>query len=175
MWIVFELLFVAVLVLFDLFSKWATKSFLLTQGGHYNVLEGIIEFQYVENDGASFGFLSGNQTLLIVITAITVLLLIGILFFRPKTPKLFRYSILTIIGGAIGNLFDRIAFGYVRDFIDYTFLKTWFNIDFAVGNIADIFCLVGMLMIIVYILFQFKESDFKSHKKLEVKARNGKT
>ena len=51
--------------------------------------------------------------------------------------------------------------GYVRDFIDYTFLKTFFNIqNFGVGNIADIFVLVGLLCLVVYVFFGYKEGDF---------------
>ena len=45
-----------------------------------------------------------------------------------EKPRLLRYGVVTIIAGAMGNLIDRIAFGYVRDFIDYTFFQTWFNV-----------------------------------------------
>lgn len=163
MWLLFEFLYLGSLIGFDLFSKWAIKSFLVTMPGqHYNLIDNILELQYAENNGASFGIFAGNQTLLIVITGITILVMISALVYFNKKPKLLRYGLLTIIGGAIGNLVDRIALGYVRDFIDYTFLKTWFGIDFAIGNIADIFCLIGLLMIIVYILFSYKEGDLKS-------------
>ena len=70
-----------------------------------------------------------------------------------------------ILGGAIGNLYDRIFLGYVRDFIDYTFLDTFFGIDFAIGNIADIYLCVGVLVMIVYVIFVFKEDDFTFIKK----------
>lgn len=168
MWIVYELLFTGGLIGIDLLSKWAIKAFLLnTPLMHYAIFDGVLELHYVENYGASFGLFSGNQILLLVITCIVVAAMIVILVLRPKAPKLFRYGLLTIVGGAIGNIFDRAVLGYVRDFIDYTFLHTWFGIDFAIGNIADIFCLIGLLMLIVYILFQYKDGDFAGKKRLK--------
>lgn len=161
MWILAELGFVAVLLFSDLFSKWAMKSFLLSQPNmNYPVFDGILEFTYVENDGASFGAFAGNMTFLIVISSVIAIGMLAFLVIRPKMPRFLRYGILTIFAGAVGNIIDRIWLGIVRDFIDYTFLSTWFNIDFAIGNIADIFCLVGVLMVIIYVFFGYKEGDF---------------
>ena len=85
---------------------------------------------------------------------------LALLIFRPKTPKIFRYSLLCIFAGGLGNLIDRLALGYVRDFIDYTFLGTFFGIDFAIGNIADIFVMIALGMLIVYMIFGYREGDF---------------
>ena len=79
---------------------------------------------------------------------------------RPNTPHVFRFSMLLILGGAIGNLFDRLAFGYVRDFICYDFLYSMFDINFAVGNVADIYLVLGVFVLIIYIFFGYKEGDF---------------
>lgn len=168
MWIVAEISLFLSLVGIDLFSKWAISGFLAsTAANHFVAIDGILEFTYVENNGASFGVFSGNRWLLLAITALTALAILVMLFMRPKAPKLLRFGLVTLLGGAIGNIYDRAVLGYVRDFIDYTFLKTWFNIDFAIGNIADIFCLVAVLMILVYVLFGYKEGDLASHKKLK--------
>lgn len=158
---IFEALFFAALLAVDLISKSAAFSFLADHGGHYVLYEGIYELIEVHNDGASFGIFGGETTALIVFTAVAMAALAAVLIARPRTPRIFRSGFIAIIAGGVGNLVDRIAFGYVRDFIDYTFLRTFFGIEnFGVGNIADIFVLVGLLCIIVYVFFGYKEGDF---------------
>ncbi|MEG1609076.1 MAG: signal peptidase II, partial [Clostridia bacterium] len=145
----------------DLLSKQFVFAFLKTQnGGHYEVLKGIFDFVMVKNTGASFGIFDGKQTALIVITSIAMVLLLFLLYWKKDTPTTFRIGLILIFAGGLGNLVDRIALDYVRDFIDYTFLYTFFKIDFAIGNVADIFCCVGVLMLIIYIIFEFDEKDF---------------
>lgn len=164
-YIVEALLFAALLAV-DLISKPVAFAFLEKQGGSYVVFKGIYELIEVHNDGASFGIFGGKTAGLIAVTAIAMVVLIAILFWRPRSPKLFRYGVIAIVAGGIGNLVDRLAFGYVRDFIDYTFLKTFFGIEnFGVGNIADIFVLVGLLCIMVYVFFGYKEGDFAKEPK----------
>lgn len=136
--------------------------FLQANGNHYELIDGVLGLQYAENYGASFGIFEGNKWFLLILTILTTLIMIGFLVFISQKPKLLRYGLLTVVGGAIGNIVDRLAFGYVRDFIDYEFLDTWFGINFAIGNIADIFCLVGVLMIVVYIFFDYNEGDLQS-------------
>lgn len=146
-----------------LFADLASKSFvfsMLEGKGSFEVFPGILTFYRVMNTGASFGMFDGQSALLISISILAVLLLIALLIIFPKTHKLFRYALIFVASGALGNAVDRIAFDYVRDFIDYTMLKTWFGIDFAVGNIADIILCVGVVMLIVYIFYLFqKDSD----------------
>ena len=141
--------------------------FLDTVGGHYTLIDGVLGLEWAINDGASFNFLSGHQGLLMAISIIVIIVLFVGLVLTDEKPRLLRYGVVTIIAGAMGNLIDRIAFDYVRDFIDYTFFQTWFNVPFAVGNIADIFCLVGVLMILIYLLFEYREGDISwRHKRL---------
>lgn len=149
----------ALLLFIDLFSKGIIMPFLKNNGLHFPMIEGVFELQYAENYGATFGIFTGKPVFLIVITSITTIAMLTVLVLLNGKAKLLRFGLVTIIAGAVGNLVDRIALGYVRDFIDYTFLKTWFNIDFAIGNIADIFCLVGVLMLIVYLLLEYEEGD----------------
>lgn len=164
-YIVEALLFIALLAV-DLISKPVAFAFLEKHGGSYVVYEGIYELIEVHNDGASFGIFGGKTAGLIAVTAIAMVALVALLIWRPKSPKLFRYGVIAIVAGGVGNLVDRLAFGYVRDFIDYTFLKTFFGIDnFGVGNIADIFVLVGLLCIVVYVFFGYKEGDFAKEPK----------
>lgn len=162
-----EILLIIGLLAIDLLSKQLVFAFMKDQPvNNFVVLKGVFEFTLVYNDGASFGIFSGQQTLLIVITAFAMIAILIFLYMRPNTPKLFRLGMLLIFAGGLGNLVDRIAFKYVRDFIKYTFLETILNAPFAIGNIADIFCCVGVVAIVVYLLFEFDEKDFMSKKKL---------
>lgn len=168
---VFEILFAVAAIAVDLVSKAAAFDILEdVPGGSVAVAEGIFSLTMTRNYGASFGVFSGKTTLLSAITGIGIALVFVVLIVRPKAPKIFRYSLIMIFAGGLGNLVDRIAFGYVRDFIDYTFLETFFGIDFAIGNIADIFVMIAMGMLIVYMIFGYKEGDLSKGGRLAPQA-----
>lgn len=158
---IFEILFAVAALAVDLVSKAAAFDILEdTPGASVSVVDGIFSLTLARNMGASFGIFDGQTELLSAVTGIGIAIVLVLLVVRPRTPKIFRYSMLCIFAGGLGNLIDRLAFGYVRDFIDYTFLNTFFGIDFAIGNIADIFVLVAMGMLIVYMIFGYREGDF---------------
>lgn len=91
----------------------------------------------VSNTGASFGFLTGFNWFFVLIS----FLVIGfIIYYKGKIKSL---GLAILMGGVIGNLVDRIVFGYVRDFI-----QIWFWPAF---NLADLFNVVGVLLIIIYL------------------------
>lgn len=168
---VFEILFAVAAIAVDLVSKAAAFDILEdVPGGSIAVAEGIFSLTMTRNYGASFGVFSGKTTLLSAITGIGIALVLVVLIVRPKAPKILRYSLIMIFAGGLGNLVDRIAFGYVRDFIDYTFLETFFGIDFAIGNIADIFVIIAMGMLIVYMIFGYKEGDLSKGGRLAPQA-----
>ena len=168
---VFEILFAVAAIAVDLVSKAAAFDILEdVPGGSIAVAEGIFSLTMTRNYGASFGVFSGKTTLLSANTGIEIALVLVVLIVRPKAPKILRYSLITIFAGGLGNLVDRIAFGYVRDFIDYTFLETFFGIDFAIGNIADIFVMIAMGMLIVYMIFGYKEGDLSKGGRLAPQA-----
>ena len=168
---VFEILFAVAAIAVDLVSKAAAFDILEdVPGGSVAVAEGIFSLTMTRNYGASFGVFSGQTTLLSAITGIGIALVLVVLIVRPKAPKILRYSLIMIFAGGLGNLVDRIAFGYVRDFIDYTFLETFFGIDFAIGNIADIFVMIAIGMLIVYMIFGYKEGDLSKGGRLAPQA-----
>ncbi len=94
-----------------------------------------MELRYVENDGMAFSMLSGRQTLLIVVTGITLAALVWYLFSkgRRRAPSV---AVCLIIAGGLGNLIDRVTAGRVIDFFATTF------IDFAVFNVARLFVVI---------------------------------
>lgn len=163
--IIIELLLLATVLLIDLLSKSLVFSFLADKPNHeYVVIDGIYTLKEAHNYGASFGIFEGKQGFLVTLTALAMLGFSVLLVLKPRLPKILRCALILVVGGGIGNLVDRIAFGYVRDFIDYTFLYTFFKIDFAIGNIADIFLLVGVFMMIIYVCFVYQEGDFGKKK-----------
>lgn len=110
----------------------------------FSVIDGILNFTYIQNKGASMGILQGQKILLI---AITVLILLGGAWYFKKyrpTHSLFLTSCSLILSGAVGNLIDRVKFGYVRDFIDVQF------VDFYVFNVADCAIVIGAILLVVY-------------------------
>jgi signal peptidase II len=106
----------------------------------------IINFTYLENTGAAFGILSGQQTLLIVITSLFFVLAVGILFSEKFNSKAMNASIALIIGGGVGNLIDRIIQGYVVDFIELRFM------NFAIFNFADICVVLGAFVMCIAVI-----------------------
>ena len=163
---IIEVAFFAAMVAIDLISKSIVFD-LLSSGNSYTVWEGIFTVRLARNFGASFSMLSGKTLFLTMMPIIAIIGITILLVLRPNTPKNLRIGCIMIAAGALGNVVDRIVLGYVRDFIDYVFLETWFGIDFAIGNIADLFLLGGVIMLILYIIFEFSESDFYSKAKIE--------
>ncbi|MBT7238299.1 signal peptidase II [Candidatus Woesearchaeota archaeon] len=90
---------------------------------------------YTENTGAAFGLFKGNVFILSIISVFVILLL---LHYFIKYPKLYL-PLAFLLGGATGNLIDRVFLGFVRDFID---LKVW-----PIFNVADSFNVIGVAII----------------------------
>lgn len=109
------------------------------------------EFRYVENYGAAFGILQQKRVFFIIITSIVIL---GIIYYLYKNfntlTTIAKFSITLLLGGAIGNLIDRIRLGYVVDFIRVNIIKSY---DFPVFNFADIFVVVGTILICYIVIF----------------------
>jgi signal peptidase II len=102
------------------------------------------------NKGIAFGLLSFNETYLYnIISTIILIIIIILLVMSSKNQGLKRYSLLMIIGGALGNLYDRIYFNAVPDFIDFHIGQFhWF-----VFNVADIFITFGIIIMIIIEIF----------------------
>ena len=114
----------------------------------------VFELQYHENRGIAFSMLQGLQWVIVPITILVMLLIAVILWRSPLTRSfMFRASCVLILAGGIGNLIDRVALGYVIDFL-YVRL-----IDFPIFNFADCCVVIGAGLMIVYVLFCYKDED----------------
>ncbi len=121
-------------------------------GGDYALWPGVFHFTYIENRGAAFGILQNSQIIFIIIGS-AVAGVIGYLLINKRNdfPLWVRCTMAVVLAGAIGNLIDRVFFGYVVDFLYFKL------INFAIFNVADCFVVVGTIIIAVYLLFVYKE------------------
>ena len=104
-----------------------------------------LNFYLVWNTGIGFGLAAMESNIYYhILTSIIAIVNIGLIFFLIKSKGIYAYSIVLIIGGALGNLFDRIYYYAVPDFIDLHFG----NFHWFIFNVADIFITVGIIGLI---------------------------
>lgn len=133
--------FMLVIIFWDL----VTKS--LTDGYEIAVIPGFIGFSSTHNTGGAWSIFSKYTWLLIIFS---IIFLLAITFFDivfDSKNKLYTAGITLIFGGAVGNLIDRLALGYVRDFINFEFFV------FPTFNLADSCLVAGVICIAVFALF----------------------
>ena len=135
----------APLILIDRITKLLALKH-LAGGAVKQVIPGILSLAYVENRGMAFGMASGMVWLLIGLTAAVLAILAGYLIRHPEEPKLLRGGLWLVMGGGLGNLYDRIAYGFVVDFIRTDF------VDFPLFNAADVFVCAGAAMVVLAVL-----------------------
>jgi signal peptidase II len=135
------------IIIADQASKWLLARSLPLEGIR-DVIAGFVRFWHVRNSGAVWGFLQGHDGGLVpkVITALAVaaLLVVLIFFLRARLSErleLFAYAF--ILGGALGNIIDRLRLGYVVDFID-VYVKTW---HWPTFNVADSCISIGVALL----------------------------
>lgn len=162
-------LIIACSVLFDRLLKiYAIKK--LKDHPSKALINGVLEFTYLENSGAAFGLLKGQKYFFILVAAV---IFIAILYLYHKMPHKDKYkganiALSLIAGGAIGNLIDRIAYNHVIDYIYF------YVFHFPIFNLADVCVSVGTIILLILLLFVYKEDDlnflrFKEKRLREIK------
>ena len=122
------------------------------------IISNVFNLTYVQNDGAAWSIFSGNRLFLIFV-AIMSIILIYVYFIKNK--KLTNFENITyglLLGGIIGNLIDRIIFGYVIDYLDFLI----FNYNFPIFNFADI-CIVVSVFLLIIDIFRGEKSETSSN------------
>ena len=104
-----------------------------------------LNISLIWNEGIAFGLFSfNNQNTYNILTILIILIILGILFMIIKSKSYERYALLMILGGALGNVFDRIIYKGVPDFIDFHIGDFhWF-----IFNVSDIFITIGVILMI---------------------------
>lgn len=141
----FSWLFLTVaLVLFDRITKlWAASALVL--GQPQPLVGSGIRLTRVHNIGGAFGIFPGNGAAFVAISAAVSVVLFLLLILRRSRSVVLRIGLAVVLAGAVGNLIDRIAYGYVLDFFEIR--------GFPVFNLADACVTIGAGLIIVCVLF----------------------
>jgi signal peptidase II len=105
-----------------------------------------LNIRLIWNEGIAFGLLSFNETIFYNALTFLILIIILIIFFMlSKSNGIKKYSLMMILGGAIGNIYDRIFYKAVPDFIDFHIG----NFHWFIFNVADIFITLGVIFMII--------------------------
>ena len=112
------------------------------------LIRDVLHLTYVENTGAAFGMLKDHRWVFLVISTVALGGMVVYMFLNKTKHPLETTAVAFIVGGGIGNMIDRIARGFVVDFVDVKCIPFWKYIF----NVADIFVCVGCGLFILYIL-----------------------
>ena len=133
---------IAIGILLDQLTKWLSVAF-LSKIETCPIIRNVIHLTYVENRGAAFGMFKDQRWIFMLTSTVMILGLSLYLYLGFAENKLYEVSMAMIISGGIGNMIDRLALGYVIDFIDFRL------INFAVFNGADSFVCIGAGILIL--------------------------
>lgn len=133
-------------VALDQYTKFLAAN-LLQPIGSYPLIKDVFHLTYVENTGAAFGMLRDYRWVFMILSSVAVVGILVFLIIKWAQTSMFPGVALSLIAaGGIGNMIDRIKFGYVVDFFDFTL------IHFAVFNVADSCVTVGASILIIYMI-----------------------
>lgn len=153
--LVSDLVLLLLLVAADQITKYAAVIKLKNQPA-FNIIDGVLEFNYLENRGAAFGMLQNQKMFFIFVAVIFLGVIAYVLFKAPSEKKYNSLHVLLVLiaGGAIGNMIDRLRLDYVVDFI----YIVWIN--FPIFNVADIYVTFSTVILVIQFLFVYKDNDF---------------
>jgi signal peptidase II len=118
-------------------------------GGFTDIIPGMLRITLIKNAGAAFGMFEGGRVFFVVASFVAAAVILYIGFRLPPTERLKRILLGLILGGALGNLIDRIYDGAVIDFIEMGLRGHWW----PVYNVADIAVSVGAVLLLFQLLF----------------------
>lgn len=159
---------IALVGLDQLTKLWARG--VLKGGKDIVVIPKLLSFSYLENRGAVWGIFQDKRLFLILLTAVIFLVILFLYFKLPMTRHFTpaRILLVFIAAGGLGNIIDRIAFGYVTDFIRFDF------INFPIFNVADIYITVCEVLALILVFFVYREDLAEKDEGKETGAGNGK-
>ena len=134
-----------IVLLIDIISKRLIISSLLVDES-IRVIDKFFSITYVRNTGVAFSLFDGHVDLIVIINLIIILLMFKYLSNNGINNKIEKFSYGFIFGGAVGNLIDRIIYGYVVDFLDFNL----FGYSAPIFNFADTFIVIGVIMFFVF-------------------------
>lgn len=168
------ILITAAVIILDFFTKFFVNSNMSLYES-VTVIPGVLNFNYIRNDGAAWGMLDDKRWVFLILSAVAIILITVILLKYRSSHIMMRIPLALILGGGIGNMIDRIL--YTEEFLDGTcklfgegyklfhgevidFIEAAF-IDFPIFNIADCAVTIGTVLLFVYIIFIDGKKDKK--------------
>ena len=156
-YLLLALIAVTVIILDQATKYWITQSMRLHES--IPLIPNLFSFTYIRNPGAAFGLLAGSsnafRTVFFGVTSLFALALLGTILVRlPERDWIGQVSIAGILGGAIGNLIDRLRFGEVIDFLD-VYVESY---HWPAFNVADSAISVGVVCLIIHFALERKDA-----------------
>lgn len=116
-------------------------------GKKITIIKDFFNITYYQNSGAAWSLFDNKRILIIIISLIAMIIIYRFMYvFKKNKRNNIAFGLL--FGGIVGNLVDRVLFGYVRDFLDFYIIKY----DYPVFNVADIAIVIGIILLIVAVL-----------------------
>ena len=134
----------------DITSKLLISNLMLEEES-INIIPNFFSITYAKNTGVAFSLLEGSRIPIIIITILIIVVVFKYIYNKRIIPQE-QLAISLILGGAIGNLIDRIIYGYVIDFLDFKLG----NYNYPIFNIADSAIVIG---VIIYIIINIKNES----------------
>ena len=143
-----------ILVFLDQYTKYLAITYLKPVGSVV-LIPGVLELRYLENRGAAFGMLQNRQWVFIVFAVLCVILCawIGLKLAISNRHTASRICLAILAAGAAGNLIDRVARGFVIDYIYFSL------IHFPVFNLADVCVTLSTIALVILVLFFYRDED----------------
>lgn len=137
---------IIVLIILDQLSKYFALNY-LASAQSIPIIQNVFHLTYVENRGAAFGMFQNNQIIFVIVASLATIVGLYYLYTKKDLNIIAKTSIVLIISGAIGNLIDRLRLGFVVDYFDFRIFWEY------VFNIADVYVVVGTILLCTYIVF----------------------
>ena len=143
-------------VIIDQLTKWLAV-ISLQGGGSVGVIPYIIGFVYVENRGAAWGMFADQRWVFIAASSLAIVVILVYMLYKKPKDRLLTVSLALIVGGGIGNMIDRIAYGYVVDFLQFRYIdipivQKLGIPGFPVFNGADSCVCIGAALLMLYLI-----------------------
>ena len=151
----------AFVILIDQWTKWLVVKN-MEMGERISIWDPWIGILSHRNRGAAWGMLEGQMW---IFTLVTLAVIVGILYFyhtEAKGKPLFQFSLMLLLGGAIGNFIDRLFRGEVVDFVD-TYIPV-INYHFPIFNVADMALTFAVILLFITIIFEERAEKKKVKK-----------
>lgn len=149
--IFYFLLSAAVVAIDQMVKAWVVGN--ISLGGGLPFLPHVLGLTYVRNTGASFSLLSDHTWLLTLLSAVASVAVIILMAKRLFPHRVGMIGLALVLGGAVGNLIDRVRLGYVVDMFETLFM------NFAIFNVADMGIVIGGILVMCYLVFWYGKHE----------------